>query len=158
MRTSQTMLGGLLTSLLICGFECIPANRMTSVGAITGTSSDKLADTRMDEVFRGIADMLSSHGFRGTGDAKPTHVFPGGRMYMHGFWLEPAVSCDVEVGRKYVLIRLREFEKASNSAPPHAVESQRELVRKLALELQDYLHASLPASYETHVTCENQTG
>ncbi len=153
MNRTRIVFVGLLLCLLVCGFQCdVPKRR--AIAALTGSSHGEKPDYRtIEALFAGVAELLKSSGFRGGTQQQPSsYRLPGGREFADGFWLPPSIGCTVEIIRKSVSVDFYEWESPRHSGHFPTTDEQRASVRALAHEIETYLRARLPASYEIHVS------
>jgi hypothetical protein len=139
---------------VVCGFQCIPPNEVRSVASIAGTSHSQKPDNQTIELlFTGVTDLLKTNGFRGTDQPQPSgHHLTGGRIYGDGFVLGTNICCTVEIDRKSVTVYFYEWEFPAESGIFPATDEQRASVRALAGEIEAYLRARLPTTYEILVS------
>ena len=154
MKPAQIALGCLILGVVHCGFQCKPPNEVRSVASISGTSHSQKPDNRTIELlFTGVTDLLKTNGFRGTEQQQPSgHKLNGDRIYGDGFVLGTNIYCTAEIDRKSLSVRFYEWEFPAKSGIFPATDAQRVSIRSLANDIEAYLRARLPATYEIVVS------
>ena len=154
MKRTFLIIGALL---LPCGTQCdIPKHR--PIGSIIGTAHREKPDLDyVGSLFTGVVEILRSRGFEGRDQPQPSaYRLPGGHEYGNGFFLMPNICCTVSFIRKSAEIRFLEWEYPRHSGVFPTTDEQRTSIRNLAHEIEAYLRARLPESYELRVSFEKR--
>jgi hypothetical protein len=153
MKPAHRAFYGFLLVVLVAGFQCSPPKTL-HVAAITGAGHTEKPDRHTVElIFAGVGDLLRSRGFGGTDQHQPYgYRLIGGREYGDDFRLGPSIVCLVRINRRSVNVRFYELQfHRDKSQVLGATDEQRTTVRALARDIESYLRANLPASYELQV-------
>jgi hypothetical protein len=145
---SAACFAGLFLTGCTQGFETRP---IASVG-VTG-NDNRLPDPDVEKLFNGVFDLLLSHGFGAYGsDTRSLQHNLYGSFYYAYFSQGHYITCDIRFSRTSARIDFSERESHPNSLEFLATEKDRAAVRALAREIETYLWARLPSSFEVRVS------
>jgi hypothetical protein len=139
---------------VVCGFQCKPPNKVRPVASIAGKAHSQKPDNQTIELlFTGVTELLKTNGFQGIDRQQPSgHHLTGGRIYGNGLVLGTNVYCTVEIDRKSVGVHFYEWEFPAKSGIFPTSNEQRASVHSLAGEIEAFLRARLPTTYEILVS------
>jgi len=141
-----------LTTLTGCvTTEYLVAERNVSVvSGIAG--SDRPDYQRIESIIAGVTNMFTSHGWKSYPTSLSYHV-TGGRIYHVNFAFDANnLGCSMDMDRYSTAFRFYEVESSPHSGYFSATPEHLAQVRALATQVETYLRAELPSSYELHVS------
>lgn len=119
-----------------------------TLGMISGRAGSEKPDyQKIESALGGVTSIFKLHGWWSRSATLSSHV-SGGRMYHVNFDdFRMNCGCSIEIDRKRGTFRFYEWERARSGIFP-ATDEQRAQVRTLAHEVETYLRATLPSTYE----------
>jgi hypothetical protein len=120
-----------------------------NVSIISGKAGSERPDyQKIESTLAGLTSIFTSHDWKSYPTDLSYHV-TGGHIYHINFDLT-GFGCSAEMDRKSASFRFFEWERSPHSGIFPATDEQRAQVRVLAHEVEAYLRATLPGSYELH--------
>jgi len=120
-----------------------------TISAISGTAGTDRPDyQKIESTLAGVTNIFASHGWKSYPTPLSCHL-TSGHIYHINFAF-PDFGCSAEMDRDSATFRFYEWESSPHSGIFPATDDQRAQVRALAHEVETYLRATLPSSYELH--------
>ena len=122
-----------------------------TVSRISGSAGSERPDyQKIESTLEGVTHIFASHDWADHPTSLSYHVI-GGRIYHINFAFTH-FGCSAEMDRRSATFRFYECERSPHSGNFPATDEQRAKVRTLANEVKAYLRATLPSSYEIHIS------